>query len=127
MAHINLYMNNPTAGATDGTAISSDGTNPLVVSLDAGQNESKTVKLAVRTDSGYVTTGSTFISDYCDSKDKWKLSLTENGDYADSITISNVVSDVNTIFYAKAFSARSESAAIDRSVSLRVRAVVNAV
>lgn len=128
-AFINLYMNNPTAGGTDGTAISTDGTytSPLTVSLDAAINESKTVKLAVRTETGYTTTGSTTISDNGDTNDRWKLCLTENGTFTDSITISNAVTDVNTVFYAKASSADTEVPSTDRSVSLRVAATIAAV
>lgn len=126
---INLYMNNPTAGGTDGTAISTDGTytSPLTVSLDAAINESKTVKLAVRTQTGYTTTGSTTISDNGDTNDHWKLCLTENGTFTDSITISNAITDVNTVFYAKASSADTEVPSTDRSVSLRVAATIAAV
>jgi len=128
-AYINLYMNNPTAGGTDGTAISTDGTytSPLTVSLDAAINESKTVKLAVRTETGYTTTGSTTISDNGDTNDRWKLCLTENGTFTDSITISNAITDVNTVFYAKASSADTEVPSTDRSVSLRVAATIAAV
>lgn len=128
-AFINLYMNNPTAGGTDGTAISTDGTytSPLTVSLDAAINESKTVKLAVRTETGYTTTGSTTISDNGDTNDRWKLCLTENGTFTDSITISNAITDVNTVFYAKASSADTETPSTDRSVSLRVAATIAAV
>ncbi len=128
-AYINLYMNNPTAGGTDGTAISTDGTytSPLTVSLDAAINESKTVKLAVRTETGYTTTGSTTISDNGDTNDRWKLCLTENGTFTDSITISNAITNVNTVFYAKASSANTEVPSTDRSVSLRVAATIAAV
>ena len=128
-AFINLYMNNPTEGGTDGTAISTDGTytSPLTVSLDAAINESKTVKLAVRTETGYTTTGSTTISDNGDTNDRWKLCLTENGTFTDSITISNAITNVNTVFYAKASSANTEVPSTDRSVSLRVAATIAAV
>ena len=128
-AYINLYMNNPTAGGKDGTAISTDGayTSPLTVSLDASINESKTVKLAVRTESGYTTTGNTTISDNGDTNDRWKLCLTENGTFTDSITIPNAITNANTIFYAKASSANTETPTTDRSVSLRVAATIAAV
>lgn len=128
-AYINLYSNNPTVGLTDGTAISTDGTytSPLTVSLDASQNESKTVKLAIRTETGYTTTGNTTIADNGDTNDRWKLCLTENGTFTDSITISNAITDTNTIFFAKASSADTETPTTDRSVSLRVTAVIAAV
>jgi len=125
-AYINLYMNNPTAGGTDGTAISTDGTytSPLTVSLDASINESKTIKLAVRTESGYTTTGNTTISDSGDTNDRWKLCLTENGTFTDSITISNAITNANTVFYAKASSVDTEIPSTDRSVSLQVQTTI---
>lgn len=128
-AYINLYMNNPTAGGTDGTAISTDGTytSPLTVSLDAAINESKTVKLAVRTEAGYTTSGDTVISDTGDTNDRWKLCMTENGTFTDSITISNAITNANTVFYAKASSVDTELPSTDRSVSLRVMSVITAV
>lgn len=58
--YINLYMNNPTEGGTDGSMISTDGnyTSPLTVVLDAAQNETKKVKLAIRTEQGFQTSRS---------------------------------------------------------------------
>lgn len=125
-AYINLYKNNPTAGGTDGTAISTDGTytNPLTVSLNATINESKTVKLAVRTEAGYTTVGDTVISDVGDTNDRWKLCLTENGTFTDSITISNAITNANTVFYAKASSVDTETPSTDRSVSLQVQTTI---
>ena len=127
-AYINVYQNNPTAGGTDGNAVSTGGayTAPITVSLDASQNESKTVKLAIRTEAGYTTTGNTVISDNGDTNDRWKLCMTENGTFADSITISTAITNANVIFYAKASSADTESPSTDRSVSLQVQTVIAA-
>ena len=125
--YLNLYMNNPTADGTDGTAISLDGTqlSPLSVSLDASTNETKKVKLAVRTEKGYVATGNVTISDNNDSGDHWKFSLTENGTYSDQIIISSGVGSVNTIFYAQVSSSDTENPARDTSVSIKLKAVVD--
>jgi hypothetical protein len=61
-----FYMNNPTAGGTDGTQISEDRafTAPLSVILDATKNESKAVKLALRCVDGYETVGDSVIAPY---------------------------------------------------------------
>lgn len=125
-AYINIYKNNPTAGGTDGTAVSTDGayTSPITVTLDAANNESQTVKLAIRTEAGYTTTGSTTISDNGDTNDRWKLCLTENGTYTDSITISSAITNANTIFFAKASSVDTETPTTDRSVSLHMVATL---
>lgn len=126
--YLNLYMNNPTAGGTDGTAISTDGTqlNPLTVELDASESESKKVKLAVRCEAGYAASGDVTVTDYNDTNDRWKFSLTEDGTYADTIIISSGVGAVNTIFYAQASSDSSESPSRDTSVSIKARAKVEA-
>ena len=126
-AYINIYKNNPTAGATDGTAVSTDGTftAPISFTLDASQNESQTLKLAVRTESGYVATDVT-ITDQNDTDDRLKLCLTENGTFADTISIGSV-SAVNTIFYARASSADTETPQTDTSANFVVSAVVASV
>jgi len=128
-AYINIYKNNPTAGGTDGTAVSTDGayTSPVTVTLDAAQSESQKVKLAIRCETGYNTYGNTVISDNGDTNDRWKLCLTENGTYTDSITIPSTIDDTNTIFYAQASSASTETPATDRTVSLRVATTILAV
>lgn len=128
-SYINIYMNNPTANATDGTAVSTDGdfTAPISFILDASQNESQKKKLAIRTEAGYVTSGTTTISDNNDTNDRLKLSWTENGTYADSISTANAISSVNTIFYAQASSSSLESPQTDRSANFKVNCVIAAV
>ena len=128
--YINLYMNNPTAGATDGTAISTDGTYtaPLIASLDSANEESDIFKLAIRTESGYTVGSDTTIADNGDTNDRWKLSLSSDSGWADSITLaSDTITSVNTIFYAKATSSSLESPQSDRSVSFQVRTLIQTV
>ena len=119
---INLYKNNPTAGAQDGTAISTDDTftAPLTFPLDASKNESAVQKCAIRTETGYVTYGSTSISDLNDTDDRFKLCKTENGTFTDSITFDEPITDVNKIFYVQGGSSSTENPKTDRSVKLRV-------
>ena len=125
--YINLYMNNPTAGATDGTAVSTGGTflAPISFTLDASENESKTLKLGIRTEQGYIASGVS-IADQNDTDDRMKLCLTEDGTFTDSISIGSV-SAVNTIFYARASSADTENPQTDRSISFKVRGVIASV
>ena len=117
-----FYMNNPTAGGTDGTQISEDRafTAPLSVVLDATANESKAVKLAVRCLTGYETVGSTTIApyyyngtDYVASGGniaKWKLApdlstagsntytVTTNAASSDTVAIGDVTLTAGTDF-----------------------------
>lgn len=122
MAYIDVYNGNPTAGGTDGTAVSTGGaqTNPVAVTLDASQQETATVKLALRCESGYQTRGNTIISFSGTSSGYWTVSDTENGTYASTLTISNTIGATNTIFYVKASSASSETPTVDTSVSIQV-------
>lgn len=119
-------MNNPTAGGTDGTAISTDGTYtaPLTFTLDAVQSETKIAKLGIRTESGYIAQSGTTIADSSDTNDRWKLSFSSDTGWADSITFSDTITATNSIFYAKATSATAETPSNDRSVSLNVQAVI---
>lgn len=123
-AYINVYKGNPTADALDGTIVSTGGANtdPIEFNLDASQNESKKAKLAVRTESGYVASD-VVISDNNDTDDRLKLCLTENGTYADSITVGNV-SSVNTIFWAQASSSSLESPQVDTSANFVIRCMI---
>ena len=126
---INIYMNNPTARATDGTAVSTDGdfTAPISFVLDASQNESQTQKLAIRTEQGYITSGTTTISDNNDTDDRLKLCWTEDGTFADSISTANAIDSLNTIFYAQASSSSLESPQTDRSASFKVNCSIASV
>lgn len=127
--YINLYTNNPTAGGTDGTAVSTGDTetNPISVSLDASKNESRVLPVAIRTDNGYKTDGDTIISFEGTSKDKWSLSATENGTFTDTLTISDSIGSTNKIFYVKASSSSDEKPSNDTSVNIKVTTKVAAV
>lgn len=121
-AYINLYMNNPTADGTDGTAISTDGTttNPLTVTLDATQNEETTVTLAVRCEAGYETVQDTIISFDGTNKAKWSICRTSDGTFGDSITITDTIKQKNILFYVKATSSSDEDPSNDTSVTLKL-------
>jgi hypothetical protein len=122
MAYIDVYNGNPTAGGTDGTAVSTEGaqTNPVAVTLDASQQETATVKLALRCESGYQTRGNTIISFAGTSAGYWTVCDTENGTYSSTLTISNTIGATNTLFYVKASSSSAETPTVDTSVSIQV-------
>lgn len=124
---INLYCDNPTENEKTGTLISSGtGESPLAVVLDATQNESKVIKCGIRTMEGYKTSGETKISFEGDSKAKWSICATENGEFADSLTIADSIGDVNKIFYVKASSSNDEKPNNDKSVSIKVTTKIEA-
>lgn len=123
---INLYMNNPTANGTDGTAISLEGsqTAPLSFTLDAASNEAKTAKCAVRCGSGYKTSGDTTISFEGESAGKWSVSATENGPFSSSLVFSDEITAANRLFYVKAQATSDELPRRDESVSILLSATV---
>ena len=127
--YINVYTNNPTAGGTDGTAVSTDGafTAPISFSLDASRNESQTLPLAIRTQTGYKTMGTTVIQDQNDSSDRLKLCWTANGTFTDSISTTDEITATNKMFYARASSSDTETPKTDRSISLKVTCVIASV
>ena len=123
---VNIYQGSVTAGGTDGTKVSTGGTftAPVDVELDASQNESKIIPLAIRANTGYKTTGTVTIGDLNDTNDRWKFSWTQDGTFGDSITTEDTITDVNTLFYAKASSVSTEVPTSDSAVSARVSSKV---
>ena len=116
---INIYKDNPTAGGTDGTAVSTGDSfaSPIQFTLDAEQSESRTMKCAIRTGAGYKAQNVT-ISDLNDAEDRFKLCKTSSGTFTDEIFFAEVF-DTNTIFYVKATSANNEQPKTDRTVKIR--------
>ena len=124
--YIGLYMNNPTAGGTDGTAVSLDGsaTAPLSVMLDAAANEAKTIKCALRCGDGYKTSGDTMISFEGESAAKWSAGDTEDGAFSATHAISDAVGTTNRAFYVKAVSSSDEMPRKDTSVKVVLHATI---
>ena len=130
---LRIYMNNPTAGSTDGTEVSS-GTElaPISVLLDAGKGEQKAVKCAVRCESGFHIDGTLTVKFVGDHADKWKAATDnkytaetalESAEWKDSISLSNVA-DRNTIFWVKAISTADEKPQQDVSVDIQAEGLL---
>lgn len=130
---LHIYMNNPTAGSTDGTEVSS-GTElaPISVLLDAGKGEQKAVKCAVRCESGFRIDGVLTVKFVGEHADKWKAAINngytvntalESADWKDSIALSNVA-DKNTIFWVKALSTADEAPQQDTSVDIQAEGLL---
>ena len=101
--YINVYNGNPTEGALDGIVVSYDGlqTNPVDVTLDGNNGESKIIKLAIRCASGFWAPSGVEISLENDRMGRWSFCKTKNGTFTNKLTITEAVTNVNTIFYAK--------------------------
>lgn len=127
--YMHLYMNNPTAGGTDGTQITEGtGLTPLTIGpLRAATNEeSAAVKLAIRCDTGYQTADTTTITPAGTTANKWALAPDNAGTpgafgaYGAPLTLASGIGTTNKLFWAKAKAASSESPTNDTSVSLYV-------
>ena len=131
---LHIYSNNPTAGLTDGTEVSS-GTelSPIAVTLDASQAEAKAVKCAVRCDTGYYIDGNVTVSFIGTNTSKWKVAADDDYEDADealesatwqnTLTIADVGTS-NVIFWVKAMSSSDENPQNDTSVDLQAEGLV---
>lgn len=107
--YIHLYMNNPTAGATDGTQVSEDHafTAPISAVLNASNNESKVIKMAIRCASGYGTVGNvelkklywngTTTAETGGNIDKWKFARDTSVPAACTYTIGTNAASGDTV------------------------------
>jgi hypothetical protein len=129
--YINIYNNNPTQWGTDGTAVTTDGSygNAVRVGLDAAQAESKIVKLAVRTTTGF-TADNVYITTETigDVPVKWFYGLDPEDptSFNDSLLIPDGIDNSNYIFYAKAISSADELPMSDTSQKIKVTATIYA-
>lgn len=129
--YINIYNNNPTQWGTDGTAVTTDGSygNAIRVNLDAAQSESKIVKLAVRTVTGFSADNVYITSETTgDVPQKWSFGLDPDDptSFGTDLLLADAVDDSNYIFYAKATSSSSETPTTDTSEKLKLTATIYA-
>lgn len=135
---IKVYMGTVTAGGTDGTEVSMETElTPIesggIVVPASGYEEGSWIKLAVRCESGYETVENagvyaTISIEDSTGVDKWQLALDNSGtpdtpeDWGDPLDIVAQVDDTNTIFWARARVAHTETPANDTSVDFHVAA-----
>lgn len=131
MAYIHLYKDTPTVSATDGTLVSEGtGLSPITIGpLNATNNEiSDPLKLAIRCEDGYVTTGDVTITPTGTTYLKWALGGTTGsfGSYGDPYTITGAIPDTNIIFYTRAKATNDENPVNDITVDFQVSATIAA-
>ena len=141
-----IYINNPTADGTDGTAASEGGvqTNPIAADLAVTDTDAAevAVKCALRCDSGYKTTGNTTLkfvnslgNDY--TSDNYKLAKDDsyaNGaaaiagaTWSDTLAYTESLGATNTIFWVKLKAAAGTAPTNDTSISLKHEETVESV
>ena len=132
MSLIGIYFGTVTAAGTDGTRASEGtGATPITIGpLDTATNEeSDPVKLAIRCDSGYSDTGAT-ITPTGTTATKLALAPDNSGSpgtfgaYGAALELG-VVSDANTLFWAKAKTVSTETPTNDTSVDLVIAATIS--
>jgi hypothetical protein len=125
---INLYKDNPTNGLADGTLVSlgDDLSSIIETTVNASESETKTIKLALRTENGFATTGATSIWFVGDNADKWSVGATEDGEFSDILTINDTIGTTNKVFYVKAAAQNGEVPQVDTSTTIRVKATMAA-
>lgn len=111
--YINVYKNNPTEGQTDGTPVSLNDVFLEPIKFSLKSNESKTLKLAIRTEENCITAGETTIKS---NNENLKLSWAADGTFAESISTKDVAA-TNKIFYAQV----NQSGTLARKISFDVK------
>ena len=143
--YISLYMNNPTNGGTDGTAVSENmsQTSPVSVVLNATENEAKAVKAALRCAEGYKTSGKTRVSfafwdgaayqDSGGSIEKWQVAMDSDfteetaltqAQWKSALEIEEIISSTNYCFWLKSTADSSEAPHTDKTVSIHIEGVI---
>lgn len=129
MANIHLYKGNPTAGGTDGQLVSEGtGANPVSVGpLNiVAEEESASIKLALRCETGYATSGNTTVSLVGINANMWALAPDNAGSpdtfgaYGALLTISDVIGATNHIIWVKAKTVNTESPSNDTGVKIQI-------
>lgn len=133
---IHIYKGTPTAGNADGTEVSEEtGLAPISIGpLDCTSEEvSDPVKLGIRCEAGYQTTGDVTITPAGTTANMWALAPDNAGSagvfgaYGAALTISSVIGATNTIFWAKAKTEDETLPVNDATVDLQVEATIEAV
>jgi hypothetical protein len=130
MGHLRLITNNPTQGDKDGTVTPIPTTTiPINAIVNTGEANHSLVKVALRCDEGYMTTGDWEVSFIGTTANNWSVAdgafypteeLAETATYTDSLTLNNVISNRNRVLWLKASTDGVEGNVVDTSVSLRV-------
>lgn len=127
---IELIMNNPTAGGTNGQVVSESTQQfPINVIVNTKYANYTIVKMALRCTEGHQTTGITLVSFSGATAAMWKVAPddsyvdeieAEAATYDDYIQITDVIGDTNKIIWFKVSTDGTEDAMVDTSVVVNV-------
>ena len=130
MGHLRLITNNPTQGGTNGTVTPIPAaTIPINAIVNTGTANHALVKVALRCDDGYMTTGEWEVSFVGTTAARWSVAdgalypteeSAETAVFSSSLTLSDVIHNTNRVLWLKASTDGTEENIVDTSVSLRV-------
>jgi hypothetical protein len=125
---INLYKDNPTEGFNDGTLVSlgTDLSSLIEETVNASESETKKIKVALRCENGFNTTGDVSVWFVGDNADKWAVGATEDGEFSDVLTITDTIGNSNKVFYLSVTAQNGEVPSVDTSTKIRVKATIAA-
>lgn len=149
--YANIYTGGVNSGYQDGVAVSETHslTAPITADFTVTKNrttETQVIKCAIRCITGYQTYGNTTLTlcQYSNgtytpvTSSNWQICLDNNyidsktalnnGSWSNtSITIADIVTDVNTIFWLKATATITESTSTDTSIAVLHEETIDAV
>jgi hypothetical protein len=130
MGHLRLITNNPTQGGKDGTVTPIPTTTiPINAIVNTGDANHSLVKVALRCDDGYMTTGDWEVSFIGTTSTRWSVAdgmlyptedMAETATYSSSLTLDSVIKNTNRVLWLKASTDGVEGNVVDTSVSLRI-------
>jgi hypothetical protein len=130
MAYIHVFQGNVSANAVDGLMVS-EGTkeNPIITAeIDATFGaETRPIKLALRVDAGYVTSGETKLQAVGESAKKWAFASDQQGEpggflgYGEPFILKEPIGNANKVFWLKARASADEQPQADSRVTIAVK------
>ena len=130
MGNLRLVTDNPTNGGKDGKVITlPTSTIPINAIVNTGEANHTLVKVALRCNDGYMTTGQWEVSFIGTTASAWSVAdgalypnaeLAETATYTSSLTLNTIISDTNHVLWLKASTNGEEANTVDTSVSLRL-------
>lgn len=127
---LELIMNNPTRGGTDGQIVSESTQQfPINVIVNTKYANHTIVKMALRCTAGHKTTGVTLLSFSGATAAMWEVApddyyideaAAEEATYTESLQITDVIGDTNYVIWFKVSTDGTEDAMVDTSVVVDV-------
>ena len=124
--YIKAYNGEVTSGGKDGV-VTSDS-NPIFATVNASTGEEVVQDIGIRADTGFSSYGEITLAIEGSTKQYWALEYNgTKGGWGEAITISDAITDVNTIVKVYTKAGEDEEPQLDKSVSIRITGQVQSV